>query len=83
LSTRPRPVRALVFTIGNIGLNLLTQPNQFADLANFLFERLSGKNITHFGFDDLRRPAKLALRVTFNVIYPAVPTQSRVHEQNS
>jgi hypothetical protein len=30
-------------------------------------------------FDELRRPANLALRVTFDVIYPAAPAQSRVH----
>jgi len=30
-------------------------------------------------FDELRLPAKLALRVTLNVIYPAAPAQSRVH----
>jgi hypothetical protein len=32
-----------------------------------------------FGFDEVRLPANLALEVTFNVIRPAVPTQSRVH----
>jgi hypothetical protein len=30
-------------------------------------------------FDELRPPANLAPRVTFDVIYPAVPTQSRAH----
>src|SRR5439155_15332717 len=30
-------------------------------------------------FDGLRRPANLALRVTFNVIYPAAPARIRVH----
>jgi hypothetical protein len=30
-------------------------------------------------FDEVRLPAKLALRVTLNVIYPAAPAQSRVH----
>ena len=29
-------------------------------------------------FDELRRPANLALQVTFNVIYPAAPACSRV-----
>jgi hypothetical protein len=29
-------------------------------------------------FDELRRPANLALQVTFNVIYPAAPAYSRV-----
>ena len=29
-------------------------------------------------FDELRRPANLALQVTFNVIYPAAPVSSRV-----
>ena len=29
-------------------------------------------------FDELRRPANLALQVTFNVIYPAAPAWSRV-----
>ena len=35
--------------------------------------------VAHFGFDELRRPANLALRVTLNVIYPAAPAQSGVH----
>jgi len=30
-------------------------------------------------FDELRRPANLAARVTFNVIYPAAPARIRVH----
>src|SRR6476660_3607526 len=30
-------------------------------------------------FDELRRPANLALQVTFTVIYPAAPAQSRVN----
>jgi hypothetical protein len=30
-------------------------------------------------FDEHRQPANLALRLTFNVIYPAAPAQSRVH----
>src|SRR5207249_1813213 len=29
--------------------------------------------------DEFRKPANLALRVTFNVIYPPAPAQSRVH----
>jgi len=29
-------------------------------------------------FDELRLPSQLALRVTFDVIYPADPAQSRV-----
>jgi hypothetical protein len=35
--------------------------------------------LSHFGFDELRRPANLALRMTFNIIYPAAPAQSGVH----
>ncbi len=30
-------------------------------------------------FDDLRLRAKIALRVTLNVIYPSAPAQSRIH----
>src|SRR5438045_3915491 len=35
--------------------------------------------LSHFGFDELRRSANLAPRMTFNIIYPAAPAQSRVH----
>src|SRR6266849_7977840 len=34
----------------NIGLNLLTKRNQFADLANLFFEALIGQDIPHVRF---------------------------------
>jgi hypothetical protein len=32
--------------------------------------------LAHIGLDEFRLPANLALRVTFNVIYPAAPLKA-------
>ena len=38
--------------IRNIGPNLLTKPNQFADLANLFFERQLREFVAHLGFHE-------------------------------